>query len=316
MDIKGKTMTNKAKYEQFCAESGVYIPIFSKPWWLEAVSNGTWDVLIAEESQILACNPYFYVPGEQKNEIRKAPLTQNNGVIFNYPANIKYVKKLAFERKVLGMIIDQLEQLPLSTYRQYFHYSFTNWLPYFWRGFSQTTRYTYVVEEKSIEVARANMDAKLRNQIKKASTLVTVHEGMDIADFYEFNKKTYERQNLEIPYSFDVVSRVDAACKMRGASKILYAVDEQGNMHSAIYLIEDEESVYYLLSGSDEQYRNSQSLSLLLDKAIEYAISVGKKFDFEGSMKQNIERNFAQFGGVQKLYMDIRKDYRTNQEGM
>ncbi len=308
-------MTNKERYERFCAESGVYVPIFSQPWWLEAVSYGNWDVIIAEESQILACNPYYFIPGEQGMEIRKATLTQNNGVLFQYPANIKYVKKLAFERKALEMIIDQLEQLPVTTYRQYFHYSFTNWLPYFWRGFSQTTRYTYVVEAKSMEEARANMDSKLRNQIKKASTLVTVHEGMDIADFYEFNKKTYERQNLEIPYSFDVVNRVEMACRLRNASKILYAIDAQNNMHSAIYLVEDANSVYYLLSGSDERFRDSQALSLLLEKAIEYALSVGKSFDFEGSMKKNIERNFSQFGGVQKAYMNISKDYSTKGEG-
>lgn len=303
-------MTNKEKYIEFCQTSGVYVSIFSQPWWLEAVSEGNWDVLIAEENgMVLAFNPYFFIPHNEGLEIRKAPLTQNNGVILNYPAGLKYERKLAFERKALRMIIDQLEQMPLVSYRQYFHHSFTNWLPYFWKGFSQSTRYTYIIEERDGEIISQNMSAKLRNQIKKAEKNVCVFEDMSIEAFYEFNKKTYERQNMDIPYSFDIVSRIDDACRKRGAAKILYAIDSNDNMHSAIYLVEDAKAVYYLLSGSDERYRDSQSLSLLIKKGIEYAISVDKDFDFEGSMKENIESHFAQFGSVQKAYMDIKKDY-------
>lgn len=304
-------MTNKERYIQFCSDEETYVPIFSQPWWLEAVSGESWDVLIAEDnSTILAFNPYYFSSDETGMIIRKAPLTQNNGVIMNYPTNLKYEKKLSIEKKALGLIIDQLDSMNLSSYRQYFHYSFTNWLPYYWRGFIQTTRYTYVIEETDFSTVMLNMNAKMRNQIKKAEKIVSVQEGMAIDDFYEFNKKTYERQNMEIPYSFKIVNNIEKACHSRGVSKILYAIDSEGNLHSAIYLVEDKKSVYYLLSGSDEHYRNSQALSLLIKCGIEYAVSVGKVFDFEGSMKKNIESHFAQFGAVQKPYMDIRKEYQ------
>lgn len=304
-------MTDKDYYRQFSENTTVYIPIFSKTWWLDAVAGDDWDVIFAKTSdEVLAFNPYFYVQHENGREIRKAVLTQNNGVLFNYPNDIKYVKKLAFERKALQMIIDIIEESDLQSYRQYFHYSFTNWLPFYWNGFTQTTRYTYVIEPASMEIIIQNMDAKLRNQIKKAEKYVTVDEGMDIEQFYEFNKKTYDRQGMTIPYSFDTVHKIEEACRKRDSSKILYATDEKGNMHSAIYLIEDEQSVYYLLSGSDPEYRDSQALSLLLLKGIEYAVQQGKKFDFEGSMKRNIERNFSQFGGIQRPYMDIQKKYK------
>lgn len=305
-------MINKERYIQFCNHTEIYVPIFSQPWWLEAVSDGHWDVLIAEENgRILAFNPYYYVEDAGRRIIRKAPLTQNNGVILNYPAGLKYEKKLSFEKKALNMIIDQLDAMHLDSYRQYFHYSFTNWLPYYWRGFQQTTRYTYVIDGQDMSDVMRNMNAKLRNQIKKAETLVSVHEGMSIADFYHFNQKTYERQNMEIPYSLDIVKRIEDACHIRGASRILYAVDGERNLHSAIYLIEDAQSVYYLMSGSDAQFRSSQALSLLIHRGIAYAMFTGKAFDFEGSMKQNIESHFSQFGAKQKAYMDIRKNYGT-----
>lgn len=302
-------ISNKEKYIDFCNNTNVYIPIFSQPWWLEAVTYGKWDVIIAENGEVLALNPYYYVEHDNGLEIRKATLTANNGVLFNYPPNIKYVSKISFERKALELIIKQLEMLNIISYRQYFHYSFTNWLPYYWHGFEQTTRYTYVIEETDLVKARANMDSKLRNQIKKATSLVEVGEDMDIDDFYTFNIKTFERQGVEIPYSRDLVRRIHRECRDRNQSKILYASDKKGNMHSAIYLIEDDQSVYYLLAGSDPKYRDSQSLSLLIEKGIEYALSKNKKFDFEGTMKQNLEKNFSQFGGVQKPYMNISKNY-------
>lgn len=302
---------DKEKYIKFCNDNNMYIPIFSKPWWLQAVSNGDWDVILVEENNdIVACHPFFYVNHNDGIEIRKATLTQNNGILIKYPPNIRNVKKISLERKYIKSIIEKLENYNITTYRQYFHYSFTNWLPFYWRGFCQTTRYTYVIEKNDLETIVSDMDSKLRNQIKKASNIVDVYEGMNIEEFYELNKLTFRRQNLEIPYSFEIVKAIDNACSERNCSRILYAKDKEGNIHSAIYLIEDEKSVYYLLSASDERFRESQSLSLLLKRGIEYAISEGKTFDFEGSMKENIEHSFSQFGAIQKPYMDIRKVYK------
>ncbi len=306
-----KLNSDKEKYITFCEKKLMYIPIFSQPWWLEAVSNGDWDVILLEENgEIVACHPFFYIEHHNGLEIRKAPLTQNNGILIKYPTSIKYSKKLSIERKTIKYFIEQLESKNLVSYRQYFHYSFTNWLPFFWRGFNESTRYTYIIDNYDMNSVSLNMDSKLRNQIKKATQIVEVFEGMGIRDFYEFNKLTFIRQGLEIPYSFEIVENIEKECSCRGASKILYAKDEQGNIHSAIYIVEDDESVYYLLSGSDARFRDSQSLSLLLFKAIEYAASINKKFDFEGSMKENIEHYFAQFGAIQTPYMDIKKLYK------
>ena len=154
------------------------------------------------------------------------------------------------------------------------------------------------------------MDSKLRNQIKKAESLVEIFEGMDIGEFYEFNKMTFQRQGLEIPYSLKVVKNIEKECSRRNLSKIFYAKDKENNLHAAIYLVEDDASIYYLLSASDERFRDSQALSLLLKRAIEYALLKGKAFDFEGSMKENIEHNFSKFGAIQMPYMDIKKCFK------
>ena len=301
----------KMEYIAFCEKKEMYIPIFSQPWWLEAVSDGDWDVIIVcEGGKIVACHPFFFIKHQNGLEIRKAPLTQNNGILVNYPKDIKYATKLSLERRVIKQIIEEVEKNDLFSYRQYFHYSFTNWLPYYWKGYTQTTRYTYVIKDKNIDKVVAEMDSKLRNQIKKAESLVEIFEGMDIGEFYEFNKMTFQRQGLEIPYSLKVVKNIEKECSRRNLSKIFYAKDKENNLHAAIYLVEDDASIYYLLSASDERFRDSQALSLLLKRAIEYALLKGKAFDFEGSMKENIEHNFSKFGAIQMPYMDIKKCFK------
>lgn len=273
-----------------------------------------WDVIIIEEKgNVLATLPYYIKPAQGGFEIRKAPLTQNNGVYFYYPEGLKYDRKIAFEHRVLDKIIDEIEALNLISYRQYFHYSFENWLPFYWRGYSQSTRYTYVIEDTSnIESLIEGFNGNIRKGIRKAEKIVQVFEDLCCEDFYFLNKKTYERQGMGIPYSYQLFERVYEVLKEQKTLKVLYTKDREGNIHSAVLLAEDKDSIYYLISGTDERYRSSQSLTLLIYEGIRLASEKKKKFDFEGSMKKNIEKFFRQFGALQKPYFDIRKDYSLN----
>ncbi|WP_053360964.1 GNAT family N-acetyltransferase [Bacillus sp. FJAT-27251] len=307
----------KKKYIQLCQEND--IPIFSQYFWLDAVcGEENWDViLIEEQGNILASLPYYLNYIEGGFEIRKAPLTQNNGVFFYYPSKIKYESKISFEHKVLDKVIDEIEKLNISNFRQYFHYSFENWLPFYWRGYTQSTRYTYIIEDTSnIEAIYKKFNGNIRTNIKKADSIVRVYDDLSYEDFYNLNRKTYGRQGLDIPYSFELFERLYQNLDKNGLVKILTAKDEKENIHSAALFAQDSDSVYYLMSGSDQEYRSSQSLTLLIYEGIKLASQHGKKFDFEGSMKKNIEKFFRQFGAVQVPYFDISKVFnkRTGQK--
>ncbi|QCR31984.1 GNAT family N-acetyltransferase [Lysinibacillus sp. SGAir0095] len=303
-------MTDREKYRQF-SETEKTIPLFSKGWWMDAVCQENWDaILIEENGQVVASLPYYLAISEERKEIQKAILTQTNGIWMAYPTNQKYEKKLAYETKLMNLVIDEIEQLELAKYQQYFHYSITNWLPFYWRGYSQTTRYTYVIQNtKNLEGVYQNFSSNIRKCIRKAMKLVEIKEDIEIEEFYHLNKLTFERQDLEIPYSYDVVKRLDEECKKRNACKTYYCVDEHDQIHSAIYFVWDEDSVYYLMSGSNPDFRHTQSLTLLLYEGIKLANKLNKQFNFEGSMKKKIEHHFRQFGAEQMPYHNIYKTY-------
>ena len=70
-------------------------------------------------------------------------------------------------------------------------------------------------------------------------------------------------------------------------------------------IIWDDQSAYYLVGGGNPELRNSGATSLCMWEAIKFASTVSKKFDFEGSMTESIERFFRGFGAVQKSYYRV-----------
>lgn len=116
---------------------------------------------------------------------------------------------------------------------------------------------------------------------------------------------TFERQGRSIPYNKDVVKRIDDACSLGNARKIIGVQDLNGILHAAIYIIWDRNSAYYLMGGSDPKLRNSGAFSLCMWEAIKFAATVSSRFDFEGSMLEPIERFFRHFGARQVPYFNV-----------
>lgn len=305
----------KELYNKFCEM--VYVPIFSKPWWLDAVCGElNWGVHVLEKSgQFLGAMPYYVENRNGYEIITKAHHSQNNGIIINYQKNMKYIAKLDRQEEVINAMCDYIEKLNVDKYEQQYHYLFSNILPFKWRGYNEMVRYTYVIEDtSSMEKVVSDFKYIVRNQIKKAEKHVTVKEGLELSKFYEINKLSYDRQRIEPPFSLKLLERIEAACVVNDCRKILYTVDSYGNIHSVAYLVWDEESVYFLINGIDNEYMWSQSNSLLIRESIRVAHELGKKFDFEGSVLKPIEHIFRGFGGKQKIYFRITKKFNLDME--
>lgn len=310
-----KNPREKELYSKVCSKT--YVPIFSQPWWLDAVCGAdNWGVHVLEKSgQILGAMPYYVENRNGFEIITKAHHTQNNGIIMCYLPNMKNVAMLERQEEVINEMCDYIESLGVDKYEQQYHYSFTNYLPFMWRGYKEMVRYTYVIEDTSdMDKVVADFKYIVRNEIKKAEKIVKIKEGMDIEKFFEINKKSYDRQGIEVPFSLKLLKRIESACIEHDCRKILYAEDEDGNIHSVAYLVWDEEALYFLINGSDTEYRYSQSNSLLIRESIKVAHDLGKKFDFEGSVLKPVEHIFHSFGATQKMYFRIYKSFNPNMD--
>jgi len=280
--------------------------IFQESWWLDAVAPGCWSrVEVIREEKVIAFLPYVLKKQFGLRLIRMPPLTQTLGPWFR-SSDSKYANQLAEQKDLMTELIDNLP--PHDYFSQNFHFSITNWLPFYWKGFQQTTRYSYILKDLSdLDKIWNETSSNIKTDIRKARDrhLLKIRTDMDVERFLDINEMTYARQNRKVPYSRDLVKSIDAACEDRNIRKIFFAEDNNGIIHAAVYLVWDKNSAYYLMGGGDPALRNSGATSLVLWEAIQFAATVTKQFDFEGSMVESIERFFRAFGGQQIPYFNI-----------
>lgn len=278
--------------------------IFRQPWWLDAVAPGLWgEASVERGGELVARLPYVVKRRYGLTSLVMPPLTQSLGPWLR-PSEGKYASRLASEKDLMNELINRLP--PFDRFSQSFHFSITNWLPFHWRGFSQSTRYTYRLEDlSSTEKLWNELAENVRRAVRKAQKEVSLRADLDTEAFIRLNSLTFARQGMEVPYGPDLVRRLDAACAKEGRRKILFAEDAKGRVHAAVYVIWDEDSAYNLMLGSDPELRGSGASSLVMWEAIQYAATVSKSFDFEGSMIESVERSFRSFGARQVPYSRV-----------
>lgn len=299
-------MTDKEKYRIFCKTEDK-IPLFSKDWWLDAVCSEPgidWNVILLHKGDdIIASMPYCIKRRHGLTYITMPKLTQALGPWLR-SSNAKYAKALAQQKVLMTELIQGLP--PFDHFVQNFHYPITNWLPFYWQGFSQTTRYTYILEDISnLDKVWSGFESKIRTDIRKAEKTLSIDTNPDIDSFLYLNDMTFARQSLKTPYSRALIKQLDINCQNRSCRKLFIASDLQNRMHAGVYLVWDRHSAYYLMSGANPELRNSGATSLCLWEAIKFASKVTQRFDFEGSILESIESFFRGFGAKQVPYFRI-----------
>lgn len=295
----------KSRYRELCRQEPS-IPLFSMDWWLDAVVGDNWDVILVEKGQeVQAAMPLAVKRRYGLRLLTQPPLTQTLGPWIR-PTDAKYANRLGREKELMQALIDQLPSY--HYFAQNWHFTQTNWLPFFWNGFQQTTIYTYRLNQLAHEEQIwSGLQENIRREIKKALNRENIKVRMDLGidDFFELNRQVFERQGKQVPYSKAFVQNLDKAAAQHNARQIFIAEDAQGRRHAGIYLVWDQNSAYYLMGGGDPELRKSGATSLCMWEAIRFAATVSKSFDFEGSMLEPVERFFRAFGAMQTPYYSV-----------
>lgn len=303
-------MGSKEAYAKFCEK--VYVPVFSKPWWMDAVcGEENWDVWLYQSgTETVAAMPYYYCVRDEYRIITKALLTQTNGLIICYPPNQSMAKRQKYEEKIIAEAIKGLGSLNIDLYEQQFHYSFRNFLPFFWERFSIIPRITFVIEDtSSMDMVWNNISSSYKNTIRKGRRFISKYAEIDVHCFFREHEKIFLRQGLSCPFSEELWNRLYRATESNNAGKIFTAQDNEGNVLSLAFIVWDEESAYLLLGGAVPEYSSLQTYAALVYHCIEFASKKGLKFDFEGSVIRRINHSFREYGGTPKEYYRIRKVY-------
>lgn len=298
-------MPAKARYHEFC-HTAPDVPVFAQPWYLDACADGGgWDVVLAEEKgRVVAALPFYY---KQKGPFRYVTMPPFVKWLGPYLLP-EFRGRLPQEHKLLKQLMEQLPEL--AAFKQNFYPTATNWLPFYWQKYQQTTFYTYRLHQlRDLARVEAGLGTGIRRDIRLARQQVRVVHSLPLEDFYRVNMLSFQRQGLSAPYSVAQFRRLDAALAAAGSRQLFFAVDAQERTHSVAYLIWDATTAYFLLAGDDPALRASGAGVLLAWECIRYASEVlGLDcFDFEGSMLPGVERIRVRFGAVQTPYFYVWK---------
>jgi len=302
------SISKKGIYLEFGGPSGS--PIFFRPWWLDVVcQEDKWDVCLSlnNSGEIAGAMPCYISTYFWLKIIRTPPFTPYLGVWLDYSqCSERNVSRYGFENEVIGDLVEQLPKV--VSYHQIHPPQLQNWLPFYWRGYRQTTRYTYVIENTTPDFVLKNMRDDVRNKIRKAECSgLHITEQNDLEKLILLLGKTFKRQNLEMEYRGPIFQQLHDAIQNRGQGKIFFAQTETGQAHAALYLIWDEKTAYCWQLGSDEKFTKSGAVQLLIWYGIQAALNMGKSFNFEGSMLPHIEPVFRAFGAERRPVFQIRK---------
>lgn len=310
----GKIVSSpKERYAAFC--NTTYVPIYSKSWWMDAVCEPEkWDVWLYEQGgNVVAAMPFYFEQRNQYRYITKAPLTQNNGIIFDYPAGSGFISQQKFEEKVINAACKFILLQGVDVYEQQYQYSFNNWLPFYWNNYSSLIRYTYVIKNtENLNSVWNNFSSNYRKNIKKGTRNVSIRENFNSTEFFDEHEKVFKRQGLESPFSRQLWERLYGAARDNASCKMLYAVTPEDEIASLLFLVWDERFVYHLLGGTMPGYQSLGSYNALAWEGIKIASEKGLSYDFEGSMIEGISKSFREFGGVPKPYFRIRKVFNPD----
>ncbi|SFV68253.1 hypothetical protein MNB_SV-14-513 [hydrothermal vent metagenome] len=300
-------MTNIEKYRKYSKENR-NIPLYSRDWWLDATcSEGSWDVALVEiDNKIVASMPFYIKKRAFFRAITLPKLTQTMGPYIEYPKNQTLYKRLSYEKKIMNKLIEQLPKVDM--FNQSFHHNITNWLPFYWQGYKQSTGYTYIIEDLSnMDKVFKGFTSSTRNDIRKAEKNgIKVIDSEDIEAFYEIIKLTFKKKKLKARESLEFIKELYLKAKEKDAIMMKFAVKDDV-VYSVSLCFYDNKTLYEIMAGSNRYINLLGSQQLLKLEVMRFASEKSLSFDFEGSMVEGVEYRNRSFGAVQTPYFNITK---------
>lgn len=278
--------------------------VFCYSWWLDAVTHSRFKIYaVVEKERIVAGMPLAY---DKFGKINEPYLTRTLGILYKLQETTSYYKWISNQRRWAEGLI---EVIPFGDFVQTCtHHNFNDWLPYRWKGFCQTSRYTYLLDlnNRNPDDLKKGLKVNCKNAINKAErNNIRVEESQNAEELYNLVLQSYRRQGIKFRIPYVEFKALDEVIMQNGKRLIMIARDSSGNYHAGTYIAYNNRSAYFLLSGSNPDLRNLGGHTLAVWESMKFLTGKVTCFNFGGSDIKNIEDHFRGFGGVLTPYFHI-----------
>lgn len=272
--------------------------VMSASWWWEAVSEtvgkrcGRIEAVDAD-GNVIASMPYQLTRRGPFSAMLLPELTQT-GHIHIAPdsdrgealkALLKDLRaKMKRERTVIVQVADYMEGHDKETLRR--------------EGFEIEDRISYQIKPEAAGHVAERLYPNKRRRYKKACGHFSLDEGMTPAELYDEIEKAY----VDVRYPRNLFLRLTSAAIENGNGMILRAKASDGSTAASVFLALDSEAAYYLTPAINPAHKVDGANEWLTVQAIEYVLSRGMTFDFEGSTVPGIAKSYSHYGGTPAHY--------------
>jgi lipid II:glycine glycyltransferase (peptidoglycan interpeptide bridge formation enzyme) len=308
MEIKKLSGVEYDSWNEFALSSYQY-SIFTQTWYLDAL-NVNYEILVVLDKSKIKCG--IILPLNEVKTFSNPMFCKYLGVLYEESkGNLQ--KEVSKRYKYQALLIKELKRIKSFDY--YFHPNYSNWIPFYWEGFSQQTRYTYRINlsGSSIENLYKLFHGNLRNDIVNAQKKgVSIDQDIGFDNLYNLVNKTFLRQGSKAPFSKERLQYFLETLTIRGCVKTFVAIDGNNDYIASCCLVFDENSAYFILNGIDSYKQIRGANALMIFESIKWCHSRFKYFDFEGSMLPGVEQFYRRFGGELTEYYRIFNDTLFN----
>ena len=268
-----------------------------------------WEAVVVQDGeQWLAVMPWFAESRFGLTRMFQPLLCQFQGIYWGpYPSDP--YKQYEWKRKVVGMMAEFVNK-HCKVFHGNFSPGFDYPLPFHWEGFQLSPRFTYYLNLKDPIPA---FSERHQRSIKKnyASAVRLVLNG-DGGQFMTALHSNLDKKGVK--FSEKQYSNIEQIMKTfipGSEAYLLECIDQEGNWLSGMLVYAYKGTFTYYLGASSELGRKENSMTWLMNEAIQLALAKGADiFDFEGSMIQNVETFFRGFGAKPKLFFEISKNLK------
>lgn len=304
-------MADKQAYIDLCTSTE--LPLHMQPIWLDAVCGPDhWQVCLSYDSEGITNGalPYYLTRRLGLQQITMPPLTDYIGPWIRLPEEpkMKRERRYTLQQRILQQLVDQLPDVAL--FRQQYYPELDNWLPFYWRGYQQTTLYTYTFDDLSdMEKIYLNLKRSIRTDLKKADRQLIVQPSEDLHTLIRLYRASLQSRGQDaMPATISTLEKVYATLQASGQAELILALDRtSGRAHAGLLLVWDARRTYFLVSGTDPVYKGSAAVHLLYWHAIKQSSRGGRSVDFCGSILPGVEHVLRAYGARRRPHYRIFK---------
>ena len=274
---------NVAKYDA-CIANAINTRVYANSWFLDIVCDD-WDVLVEGDYQSV-----MPLPKRKKygiHYIYQPPWTQQLGVFSLETINeidvLKFVKKIPKKFRLIDVFLNSN--------------NFIN---------SQRViiRDNFILSlDKSYESLRKNYSKGRKSSCKQAKQY-----NLEIIEGYDHDKiillfKQNKGSELNKHYSdYLVLAKLFENVLQLKHAKTMAVVNSNKELIGGALFLKYNHRITYLFSAINNEGREKQAMSFLLDHLIEKKAESDYTLDFEGSMVEGIAKFYKSFGAVNEEY--------------